>query len=86
MKKGQGLSLNVIIIAVLAITVLVILLWVSVNRFQIFGKGLSEETSAEVCQAPNKIASVTACDTPLVGEYVRQDKSKLRFNEVCCAP
>jgi len=42
-KKGQGLSLNVIIVAAIALIVLVVLVMIFTGRIGIFEKGLSKE-------------------------------------------
>ena len=47
-RKGQGLSLNVIIIAALALIVLVVLVMVFTGRIGSFEKGLSEEGKVEL--------------------------------------
>lgn len=47
-KKGQGLSLNVIIIAALALIVLVVLIVVFTGRIGVFEKGVSKESQAEL--------------------------------------
>lgn len=47
-KKGQGLSLNVIIVAALALIVLVVLVMVFTGRIGIFEKGLGKEGQAEL--------------------------------------
>lgn len=47
-KKGQGLSLNVIIVAALALIVLVVLVMVFTGRIGIFERGVSKEGSAEL--------------------------------------
>jgi len=47
-KKGQGLSLNVIIVAALALIVLVVLIMVFTGRISVFDKGISEEGQAEL--------------------------------------
>ena len=49
-KKGQGLSLNVIIIAALALIILVVLVMVFTGRIGIFEKGVSQESKAELIQ------------------------------------
>ena len=53
-KKAQGISMNVIIIAALALIVLVVLLVIFTGRMGIFGKGLNTckgscVTRAEEC-------------------------------------
>jgi len=47
-KKGQGLSLNVIIVAALALIVLVVLIMVFTGRIGVFEKGVSQESQAEL--------------------------------------
>ena len=47
-KKGQGLSLNVIIVAALALIVLVVLVMVFTGRIAIFDKGIGQESKAEL--------------------------------------
>jgi hypothetical protein len=47
-KKGQGLSLNVIIIAALALIVLVVLIMVFTGRIGIFQSGLDKEGQTEL--------------------------------------
>ena len=47
-KKGQGLSLNVIIIAALALIVLVVLVVVFTGRIGIFEQGVGQEGNAQL--------------------------------------
>lgn len=47
-KKAQGLSLNVIIIAALALIVLVVLVVVFTGRIGLFEKGVSKEADTEL--------------------------------------
>lgn len=47
-KKGQGLSLNVIIVAALALIVLVVLVVVFTGRVTIFEKGVSAASKTEL--------------------------------------
>lgn len=49
-RKGQGISINVIIIAAIALAVLVVLFAIFTGRLSLFGKGLREgETAATQC-------------------------------------
>ncbi len=50
MKKGQGLSLNVIIVAALALIVLVVLIAVFTGRIGLFTEGVSKEAGAELAK------------------------------------
>lgn len=47
-KKGQGLPLNVIILAALALIVLVVLVAIFAGRVSIFDKGVSKEGQSEL--------------------------------------
>jgi len=47
-KKGQGLSLNVIIVAAIALIVLVLLVMIFTGRIDIFNKGVSKAGDAEL--------------------------------------
>lgn len=83
MKKAQGLPITVIIIAALALIVLFVLIGIFAARTQKFGKGVGEATEAQVCK---DICLATACEEPLVGNFVDINNERLKFNEVCCAP
>jgi len=51
-KKAQGLSVNVIIIAAIALIVLVVLVAIFTGRLGLFSKGLGEATGCQqICQA-----------------------------------
>jgi hypothetical protein len=82
MKRAQGLPINTIIIAALALIVLFILIGIVGFRTQKFGKEVSTVTQGETCAHP---CHITKCDDALVGNFVKSDGSKLAFNEVCCA-
>ena len=51
-KRGQGISINTIIIAVIALVVLVVLVAIFTGRLAIFSKGVSETTTCDqLCKA-----------------------------------
>ena len=51
-KKAQGISINVIIIAAIALAVLVVLFMIFTGRLGIFSKGLSEATDCtQACKS-----------------------------------
>jgi len=87
MKKAQGLPITTIIIAVLGLVVLIVIMGIFGVRSQKFGKGVSE-VAEPVCQA-QYVASMTDCDArggeAQVGSFVKEDKSRLGFTEVCCS-
>lgn len=86
MKKAQGLPITVIIIAILGLVVLFVLLGIFGFRAQKFGKGVSEAQES-VCPA-NAVMSASECESlggePQIGSFVKEDKSRLGFMEVCC--
>lgn len=82
MKRAQGLPVNTIIIAALALIVLIVLIGIFGARTQKFGKGVTEATKPETC---SNVKTITECDEPLPGNYVKPSGEKLAYNEVCCA-
>ena len=57
-KKAQGLSVNAIIIAAIALIVLVVLVSIFTGRLGIFSKGLGEATSCNQICASRDISSI----------------------------
>jgi hypothetical protein len=54
-KKAQGISLNMIIVAVIALIVLIVLIVIFAGRMNVFGRGTSETTSqysSNRCEVP----------------------------------
>ena len=90
MKKGQGLSITTIIVAALGLVILVVLIAIVGGRFQLFGKGLGEQTGMLDCaKAGGKPIVIFDCDNPLYGNYGEIKSGKLEripANKVCCAP
>lgn len=78
-KKGVELSVNVIIVAAIALAVLVVLFMIFTGRIGLFSRGVQETTSCDqACKAagygrPVVLSSTEACTTggyvPLVGYY-----------------
>ena len=67
MKKGQGLSLNVIIVAAIALIVMVLLIGITTGRLGVFDETLDSESNTELatlrltygtCQ-PSSVAETT---------------------------
>ncbi|MBI2134985.1 hypothetical protein HYU09_03265 [Candidatus Woesearchaeota archaeon] len=53
-RKAQGLSINTIIIAAIALIVLVVLIAIFTGRLGLFSKGLGEATTcSQICEARN---------------------------------
>lgn len=54
-KKAQGISLNMVIVAVIALVVLIVLILIFSGRMNVFGRGTSETTAqytANKCEVP----------------------------------
>ena len=64
MKKGQGLSLNVIIVAAIVLIVLVVLWAIFTGRMGLFAQGLAqaEQKCNEVCTAAGYSVSGTGLE------------------------
>jgi len=82
-KKSQGLSVNVIIIAAIALIVLVVLIAVFTGRFGIFSKGLDSATN--ICKLPGTGrdccgGGTTALPDPPGGKW-----SDCNENQGCCS-
>lgn len=61
-QKAQGLSINTIIIAAIALIVLVVLVAIFTGRLGLFSKGLGETTTCEqICKARG--IDATKCGT-----------------------
>lgn len=63
-KKAQGLSVNTIIIAAIALIVLVVLIAIFTGRFGLFSKGLDQATN--ICKLPgtNRVCCSTGNTLP----------------------
>jgi hypothetical protein len=48
-KKAQGLSINVIIVAAIALVILVVLIAIFSGRIGLFGKGVEKTTTGNMC-------------------------------------
>jgi hypothetical protein len=69
MKKAQGISMNVIIIAAIALLVLVVIVAIFSGRMGVFNKNLNDN-SKNTCEAPYG-ACKAACDTGEVQVFGR---------------
>ncbi len=81
-KKGQGLSLNTIIIAAIVLIVLVVLWAVFTGRMGKFSQGLTDITREKTCAEAGGIKmSGDDCgdDTPLFGKY-----TDIKTGDICC--
>ncbi len=61
MKKGQGLSLNTIIIAIMVIIVLVIIILITTGQLQKFTQGVDSQASDECIKAGGYCTDKNSC-------------------------
>ncbi len=83
-KKGQGLSLNVIIIAALALIVLVVLVVIFTGRIGVFEAGVSKEGQAELVQLKlsyGKCRPTTSLESSFLRSITEADKSSSREDQ-----
>ena len=78
-KKGQGISINVIIVAAVALIVLVVLIAVFTGRIGIFGKELDKQTMPKCTDSGGTPMVAQECSTPIYGNY-----EDVNPGEVCC--
>ena len=80
MRKGQGLSLQTVIVAALVLLVLIILIAIFTGRMSLFGQSASEcETKGGICQKP--INDDVRCGPGMVELTGSDCKEK---DKICC--
>jgi len=86
-KKGQGLSLNTIIVAAIVLIVLIVLWAIFTGRMGGFASGMvSTEKCSDVCDATGGSVDGTcvATDNNYVGKYDADGDGKLEDTDLCC--
>ncbi len=80
MRKGQGISLDVIIVAAIALLVLVILAFIFTGRIALFSKGLND------CKEMKNAQCEFECPSGYVEYPTRTcyDSSGEATDEMCC--
>ena len=80
-KKAQGLSVNVIIVAVLALLVLVVIAFIFTGRFAIFSRTTGD------CEATGGDCEYS-CDEGYSLDPIRKcyDGDEIDTTRVCCVP
>lgn len=73
-KKGVSLSINMVVVAVIALVVLVIATYIVISKSSSFSQGTNS------CDPPNNICSMTAC-----GQGFAQDYPLRNYAGVCPA-
>ena len=82
MKRGQGISINVIVLTAIALIVLIVLVVVLTGRVQLFSKGLG--TCKGTCQdAAAKCGSASAIPTANCDDG---NTPPLKGPGFCCVP
>ncbi len=82
MKKGQGLSLNTIIIAIMVIIVLVIIILITTGQLQKF----SSATVSNDCKSKGGLCYETE-NNECPGSYMRKVEDNNfceKFDQICC--
>jgi len=77
-KRGQGLPINVIIIAAISLLVLIILIALVQTRTTFFSKGVKEVSEAK-CEKPYQVKPIGDCQEVIYGAFANVGTS-----EVCC--
>lgn len=87
-KKSQGISINTIIIAAIALAVLVVLFAIFTGRLGSFSKGIGETAScANSCKALGKsyyTLTEDSCKTFEEGTYIPGKYDDVPSAHVCC--
>ncbi|MBU1004271.1 MAG: hypothetical protein KJ561_00425 [Nanoarchaeota archaeon] len=85
-KKGQGLPLNVIIIAAIVLIVLVVLWAIFTGRMGVFSKGLTDVTKGGTCAEAGGVVKtqVDGCASGCTPVYTQL--SDVSTGETCCKP
>jgi len=90
-KKGQGISINTIIIAAIALAVLVVLFAIFTGRLGMFSRGVSETTSCQrACETLNmKIGTmskteITTCKNTEGRTYLAGTYGDITSDSICC--
>ena len=90
-KKGQGISINTIIIAAIGLAVLVVLFAIFTGRLGIFTRTLKDtDTCAQKCSSINMVfgSGINTQDTkscPAENQYIAGEFSDGKFG-CCCKP
>ena len=85
-KKGAEMSLNIIIVAAIALIVLVVLVMIFTGRMNIFGTGVQKatETTCE-SQGGSPRISTQGCDAESERQVYGAFKG-MESNQICCVP
>ncbi len=80
--KGQGISLNVIIIAVIALIVLIVLISIFTGRINIFGKDIEQQAQGSACTSLGATWEFpTDCKEAIYGKF---SDASANPGKVCC--
>ncbi|MBT7903491.1 hypothetical protein HN587_06530 [Candidatus Woesearchaeota archaeon] len=87
-KKAQGLSLNLIIVAVLGLIVLVIIILAITGKFGSFNKGLADCSSkGGICRDYNDKSPIESCldtESKSLSSTNCQNVEEGKTKQVCC--
>ena len=86
MRKAQGISINVIIIAAIALAVLVVLFAIFTGRIGGFSKGVQEtDTCAQKCSSLNFNTHVDLSQSDCQGTYIGGKYPDTPTSGCCCS-
>lgn len=83
MKKAQGISIRVIVVAAIALLVLIVLIAIFGGRMGLFNQGLEETTGKIPCPTTQQVAISQSCPTNTVMGIGNYDVST---GNKCCIP
>jgi len=87
MKKGQGLSMSVIVMAAIALLVLVILAFIFMGRLGVFSKSVGEcKTQSGICAEECGVDSAINYPTEYGPASPACDKATDNARPYCCLP
>jgi len=79
MKRGQGLPVNMIIIAAIALVVLIVLIAIASSKLGGFSSKLSNISEGKSCVSPNVVRNLSECSSPILDNF-----NNLEGDQVCC--
>jgi hypothetical protein len=85
-KKGQGMSLNVIIMAAIALIVLIVLVFIFTGRIKGFGTGLADcGSKGGICDPAGNLRTRTCSEgkAPILNTNCEEPENG---GTICCIP
>ena len=86
-KKGQSMSINVIIVAVIALVIMVVLISIFAGKIGLVNKGINEESTKKCLGSPrngNIVPSGSTCPEGMEESWTSYKDVESGFT--CCLP